>query len=187
MELSKEEFRVDLKDDFLHFFKWIQRENNIQTNVDVFRYALQTTYEIESAGDQLKVFFSSSTEALIENFLKRKDVRLRYNVETPSQFVKRAVEMLIEKTERFVSTRSILHWDVRNSLVNDEKEVAIAFKACQAESQTSEVTIDELLAKLGWRDGKYLEEILERFVAQDLVELEVIGMKKYFHAKVSEY
>lgn len=185
MSKRKEEFRIDLTGDHVDYFHSIKQKNNLSKNVDVFRYCLETTMEVEEYGQLPYGTINPKQNHLITSYLDRQDIQEQFQVFSLEDVIKKGVESILAQMINFSKDKSILHWDVRNSLSGDHKEVALAFRDCQVADDNNEVTAKDVAVELGWRDVDKVEKILDSFVSQNLLEVEEIKKTKYYHASKS--
>lgn len=180
MVRDKEEFRFDFKEPYIDYYHKIKKNNNINTKVDVFRYAIQTTFNLEQKAQAPYTVINPILEERIKKVISRRDIMLAFNISNFDDFLRNAVLDYLSKLEEKASERSLLHWDYRNSLQEQHKQVANTIYEIIQENPHGEIKIDELLKRLNWRNEQRLEEILQDFVNQNLLEVNTIGNVRIF-------
>lgn len=179
---KKEEFRIDLTDEYVDYYQSIKELNNFKSKVDVFRHAIKTTHDIEMEGVTPYTAIPHRLRYEIKKYIAREDIQDKYRIYRYEDFLQKGIEMLIEDIRTYTRTKSILHWDVRNSLTGDRKEVALVIKELLIDNPLGDVRFDRILEELEWRDKNRLRKILDEFVYQNLLESEIIGDKRIYHA-----
>ena len=182
MPKRKEEFRIDLTDEYIDYFKEIQKRNGLDTNVAVFRHALKTTVELEKDEIHPVMQIHPKLRYTVEHLVTRPDVQVQFNIQDQRDLVKLACDELILRIEDFVKTRSLTHWDVRSSLTGDKKQVAIVYNQLHLDSSDGTVRLSQLAKVLGWNDEPRLEKIMNEFVFQGLIEKEIQGQYTIYHS-----
>ena len=176
------QIKVDLTGDHRKWFEEIQKKHAFPSYAEVVRYMTLITWEDDQA-DSVKLFEINEIQlAEIKKFISRIDIKQKYKIFSVKEFIQTAIDRFLIELEG--DNKSILHWDVKSKLSGERKEIAVAFSECQRESKTSEVTVEQLAKKLDRRNLEKIEEILDEFVYQYNLEMEIFNGVKTYHAKI---
>lgn len=186
MPRKVEEFRIDLADEYVEYYHKIKQLNHIDKKVDVFRHAIKITHDMEMEGVTPYTAIPQRLREEIKRYTSREDVQDKYRIYRYEDFLQKGIEMLLDEIKSFTQSRSILHWDVRNSLSGDRKDVALVIKDLLLDDPYGEVSFDRIYKELGWRDKNRLKRILDEFVYQNLLETELIRDQRIYHATLDQ-
>lgn len=177
---KKQEFRIDLRDDFIDVYHNIKSRNKIRSRVDVFRHALSVTEQLETGQSSHELH--PQFRYMIERILTRSDVQEKFGIHSEDDFIRTAVSNLIRDINGFIAERSLVHWDIRSSLQGVEKQVALSFKELHLQSKDKTVLLSELTDSLPDYSRERISNIMDEFVFQSLVTAERMGKDVIYHA-----
>ena len=125
----KKVLRVDLKEDYKQRFDEIKEERNYSSDAAVVRDLID---QFKMGIDQIRI--GSEILDKIRQELQNPLVRMNYGIFSVDDFVLRA---LISFFEKIASEKgSLLEWDVRSRLSENQRDIAIAFLELQTKNPT---------------------------------------------------
>lgn len=166
--------RVDLKDNVSEIFRELIEERNFQTYSEAIRYCIMEAH-------------NKAEYKLEEPYLKKIKQLLQYDY-VKNDLLIHSVQHFIEKSldsyTQLVSEQieSILSFEVRKHLTDDELPIALTFIECQEENYANHVTVDELAKKMNRRNLKTLKEVLDKFVHRGILSKMKHESQIYYHA-----
>ncbi len=166
--------RVDLQPAVAEVLKSIMEERKFQYYSNAIRYCIiETKNKTEFKLDE-------NYHKRIQMYLKKSSVRYNFMIANTMQFVNKALEHYFQYIDQ--ETKSILDFDVRSTLTDEELEVAHAVINLQSAKATKEVTIADITNELQSKNHKGIENILSSFVKRGILDLYQRSGKKYYHA-----
>ncbi|MHA2504673.1 MAG: hypothetical protein ACXAE3_17600, partial [Candidatus Kariarchaeaceae archaeon] len=124
---NKEEFRIDIRGEFVNYYYNIKERNGIEKNVEVFRHSLKTTEDFEAGDLRPASDIHPKLQYTIDHYLTRSDVQRQFDLKNKENLIRNAVGEYITKIEEFVKGRSLINWDVRAGLQGDPHKAALVF------------------------------------------------------------
>ena len=97
------------------------------------------------------------------------------------EFVNKALENFFDTVDS--SVQSIMSFDIRSDLKDQELNIAMALIECQESSYQHQVTVQDVADHMKKRKLKDIESILESFVSRGILSRLVHSGTIYYHAK----
>lgn len=169
------DLRVDLKPDIADVFIEIVNEQKFPSYAEAVRYCIKET-STKTEFHLEEVYWNK-----VKQFLNFDIVKTTHHIHGMQNFVNKALERFFDFIEN--SVESILSFDIRAELIEDELNVALAFISCQEESSLNQATAEEVAKHMGKRNMKQIEEILEKFTARGILSRLIHQNIIYYHAK----
>lgn len=119
---------------------------------------------------------------MIEKDLRRLDIKEKFRIFSLEDAIQKGLERIVDDFAEYKKQRSLLNWDIRASLLGDEKTVALAFRSLVTSIDVDGITLEQILESLKWRDEEKLEQILDEFVSQNLLSTVVIDSITHYYA-----
>ncbi|MDH5401457.1 MAG: hypothetical protein OEY49_03105 [Candidatus Heimdallarchaeota archaeon] len=167
--------RVDLKKDIADLFYKIQSDKKFSYRAEVIRYC------IIEASKQTEFQLDPSYWNKINRYMNYDFVKKDQGIYSTQIFINKALDFFFNYIDREID--SILSFDVRLELNEEENEIALAIIECQSESIAEQVTIEEIAKKLNMRNLTNIEKILNKFVERGILSRKITQELVYYHAK----
>lgn len=181
-ETKSLQIKVDLTGQHKTWFEEIQKKHAFPSYAETIRYMTLITWEADQT-DAVKLFEINETQLqLMRRYIERTDVKEKYHIYSVREFVQKAVSLLLDNLEG--QRKSILHWDIKSKLGGEQREIALAFAECQQENPTSDVTVAQIAKKLNRRNFEKIENQLDEWVYQFLLDREIFNGTKTYHANL---
>lgn len=166
--------RVDLRPPYSQYFLEMKEEKNFMSDAEAIRYCINETYNTKEF--KLEDPFWRK----IRHLLNYDYVKNNSNVYNVQSFINKALEEYFQRIES--ENESIMSFDVRGKLKEDELDIALAFIDVQETAYNNQVTVEKLMEKLGKRNSAPVVEILEDFVERGILSKIVHKSTIYYHA-----
>lgn len=169
------DLRVDLKPDIAEVFLEIMDDRKFQSFAEGVRYCIyetstKTEFHLE------EIYWNK-----IKQYLNFDYVKSKAHIYNMQQFVNKALETYFDLVE--TSVDSIMSFDIRQELTEEELNIAMGFLECQEESSLSQSTAEEVATKMNKRNVNQITEILESFTKRGILSKLIHQKTVYYHAK----
>jgi hypothetical protein len=161
-KLDSMQLKVDLDKQHQKKFLEVKTKHGFQTNTEVVRHLIRTTYELELYDKFHIIELHQNQVKKIQSIISRIDIQHKYDVYNVQDFVKKSVDNFLKLIEK--DMKNVLHWDIRSKLNNEEKEIVNALEDCIRKNLSGGVKASEIANLLKKRNRIKIEETLDKFV-----------------------
>ncbi|MHA2250536.1 MAG: hypothetical protein ACXAD7_09240 [Candidatus Kariarchaeaceae archaeon] len=169
------DLRVDLKPDIADILIEIMEDRKFQYYAESVRYCIVETHK------KTEFQLEESYWNKIKKYLNYDYVKNKKHIYNTLDFVNKSLENYFDLIENKIE--SILSFDVRSELNEEELEISMAFLDCQEASFKEQVTSEDVAKKLNRRNVGNITDILESFVYRGILSKIVHKSDFLYHAK----
>ena len=167
--------RVDLNPEIASILFNIMEDRRFQTYAEAIRYCIVETND--KAEFQLQPVYWDK----VKKYMSYDHLKNKLQIFSVQNFINRALDDYFIKIESQIE--SLLSFDVRSELNEEELEIALAFLDCQEASFSQQVTTEEVAIKMNKRNVQGITSILDAFVEKGVLSKITSQSKIYYHAK----
>lgn len=142
--MAKKILRVDLRDEEGEKFENYKQKHSYKTDAEAIREMIKQFYLL----DQSIIIPSELMEKIVKELTNAR-TKAKYSVWSPEQFVSKAIVEFLEKIK--TNRGSLLEWDVRSELTENQLAIATAFIELQKSKNDQDpvgVSLEELCKEL---------------------------------------
>ncbi len=173
------DLRVDLKPQMADIFMTIIEERQFQSFAEAVRYCIVETHK------KTEFQLEESYYNAIKRYLNYDYVKKERHIYNMIDFVNKALENFFNQIDN--SLESILSFDIRAELNDEELEIAMAFLECQENSELEQATAQDVANQLNRRNLSQIDDVLNSFVDRGMLSKLIFKGDQYFHAKSVRY
>ena len=163
--------RVDLDEDDANKFQRVQELFKLKNKAEVLRFCVNKVY----FGTTLDL--DPAIQQEIEKITSSHYIKVKYAITSVDDFIKRAIADFLETLKQ---DRSLKNWGMRQSLNEEENEVAVAILELQLKKAPG-VTVFDIQEYLSL-DEESVSVHLNKFISDGLLDFRETREKIYYYA-----
>ena len=169
------DLRADLQPEIADILIEIMDDRKFATYAEAVRYCIVETNK------KTEFHLEDSYWLKIKNYLNYDFVKNQKHIYNTLDFVNKSLEAYFNHIEN--SIESILSFDVRAELNEEELEIAMGSLECQEKSYAEQFTAEEVATALNRRNVEVIEETLDGFVHRGILSKIHHKAEFFYHAR----